>query len=104
MRDKPAAVVDERSAEIMCWQLVARFLPTWDGAHSSPVIVELIDAHAAVEQELRRLQKLGHSWTVVLTQLAEHARRYRLPVLDGLRERNGLADTFGEQTVREVVR
>jgi hypothetical protein len=97
-------VVDERLARIRCHQLVARFIPAWDGVHSSPAIVELTAAHATVEKELARLSSKHASWAVTLVELAEFVRKYRLPVLDRMRERNGLTTTFGEQTVDEIVR
>ncbi|MFL5916747.1 MAG: hypothetical protein ACJ752_14095 [Gaiellaceae bacterium] len=101
---RKANTIDDRTARIKCSRLAARFIPAWDGVHGSPVITELDAAHAAVSKELARLRAKHFSYEVVLTELIEFVRRYRMPILDGMRDRNGCPDTFGESVVDEVMR
>ena len=102
-RSDAVAVVNDRTAMIRSRQLASRFIPACAPGDTNPVIDELRTAHAAVSDELARLY-VRHPWPVVLVELAEFVRRYRMPLLDGLRERNHLTETFGEQVVRETVR
>jgi hypothetical protein len=122
--------LDERTARVRCHQLVGSFIPygraarrqreapggrrgdpdaegrrvAWDGVHSSPAIVELDAAHADLAKKLARLEKSGLAWPAIMVEMIEAVRKYRMPTLDGMRERNGLTQTFGEQTVKEIVR
>ena len=82
--------------------LVASFIAPCNPGDTGPVIDELRSAHAAVSKELNRLAA-KHPWPVVLTELSAFVTRYRMPVLDGMRDRNSLPDTFAAQCVREIV-
>ncbi len=87
----------ERVAMIRCNQLIARSSRT-EMASTRPRDRRDGGRARRADQGAGSPQAARPSVSIVLDQFAAYVRNYRLPVLDSMRARNELANTFGEQS------
>lgn len=99
----PRPPISDRDARVKCHLLVQQFYPAVAPEDMGlPVVQEQFAAHASVARKMDELAR-KYDWPVALTQLSEFVRKYRMPLIDGMRDRNDLPDTFGEYAVRQVI-
>lgn len=100
---KPDAAADARRALVLASSLKAAWFVLADPAdHEMPIVREQLDAEAEVKALHARLVR-EQPPSVVLARLRDWCADRRMPLLDAMRLRNGLTETFGEQCVRESV-